>query len=112
VWNLLKDAEPTFVVMEGDKDLGAIWSRAAQRMGVEVISVAPRTWREVILLPRERRSGQDAKAAADGAARAIIEWSGAPKPTSLRHDAAEAILIGLWGVYEVGWIDEFPHVLG
>jgi LexA DNA binding domain len=31
---------------------------------------------------------------------------GAAHPTSLRHDAAEAMLIGLWSVLEVGWLDE------
>ena len=35
---------------------------------------------------------------------------GAAHPTSLRHDAAEAILIGLWGVLEVGWLDEPSEV--
>ncbi|MFP2934398.1 hypothetical protein ACLESO_56645, partial [Pyxidicoccus sp. 3LG] len=33
---------------------------------------------------------------------------GAAKPTSLRHDAAEAVLLGLWGVLEVGWLDRVP----
>ena len=41
-------------------------------------------------------------------ARRVIEWCGAPRPTSLRHDAAEAILIGLWGVLELGWVDALP----
>ena len=45
------------------------------------------------------------------AARRIIEWSGAPRPTSLRHDAAEAVLIGFWGVLEVGWLDAVPPEL-
>jgi hypothetical protein len=41
-------------------------------------------------------------------ARRVIEWSDAPRPTSLRHDAAEAILIGLFGVLELGWLDRLP----
>ena len=44
-------------------------------------------------------------------ARAVIEWSGAKRPTSLRHDAAEAILIGLWGALELGWLAELPQEL-
>ena len=31
-----------------------------------------------------------------------VVWSGALGLTSLRRDAAEAILIGLWGVLEAG----------
>ena len=38
------------------------------------------------------------KQAADGLAREIIEEHGAKRPTSLRHDAAEAILVGYWAV--------------
>ena len=47
----------------------------------------------------------------DAAARRVIEWSGAPRPTSLRHDAPEAVLIGFWGVLEVGWLDAVPPEL-
>jgi len=41
-------------------------------------------------------------------ARRVILWSGVQKPTSLRHDAAEAILAGLWGVIDVGWLESLP----
>jgi hypothetical protein len=41
----------------------------------------------------------------------VIEWSGITRPTSLRHDAAEAILIGLWGVLEAGWLPALPPEL-
>ncbi|MFP2902614.1 hypothetical protein ACLEQD_40940, partial [Corallococcus sp. 4LFB] len=54
------------------------------------------------------RSGALAKDAADGLARRVIDWSHAPRPTSLRHDAAEAILLGLWGALEVGWLAQVP----
>jgi len=30
------------------------------------------------------------------------------RPTSLRHDAAEAVLIGLWGVVAVGLLPGYP----
>ena len=43
--------------------------------------------------------------------RRIIDWSGAPRPTSLRHDAAEAILIGFWGVLDAGWLPAIPPEL-
>ena len=41
----------------------------------------------------------------------MIEWSGAPRPTSLRHDAAEAILIGLWAALEAGWLADVPETV-
>jgi len=49
---------------------------------------------------------------ADGIARRVVEWSETSRPTSLRHDAAEAILIGLWGVIDVGWLTAVPPALG
>lgn len=39
----------------------------------------------------------------------MIDWSGARRPTSLRHDAAEAIMIGLWGVLHLGWLVPSPE---
>ena len=53
-------------------------------------------------------SGTQAKQTADELARRVINWSEAPRPTSLRHDAAEAILVGLWGALEVGWLERAP----
>jgi hypothetical protein len=59
-------------------------------------------------LPRDQRTGTDAKQAAGRLAKKIIAWSGAAKPTSLRHDAAEAILVGAFGVLELGWLSRVP----
>ena len=69
------------------------------------------TWRELFLLPRDQQSGAQAKLVAARLARRVIEWSGAPRPTSLRHDAAEAILVGLWGVLNAGWLRRLPSDL-
>ena len=41
----------------------------------------------------------------------MIDWSAAPRPTSLRHDAAEAVLVGLWGALHVGLLDGMPPEL-
>jgi hypothetical protein len=56
-------------------------------------------------------SGVDAKRHAGETARKVIEWSKAPRPTSLRHDTAEAIMIGLWGVLHLGWLEKLPKEL-
>jgi hypothetical protein len=84
------------LVVEGGGELYIPWEKEAARRGIAVRQVASEEWRKAILKPYEQRSGVDAKAAAEGLAREVIERSGAKRPTSLRHDAAEAILVGVW----------------
>ncbi len=98
-----------WLVLEGGGPLAEIWKREAARRGVTVVQIGAEVWRERLLYDRERRTGVDAKAHAGQLARAIIDWSGAQKPTSLRHDAAEAIVIGLWGAIEVGLLEGVPE---
>jgi hypothetical protein len=86
----------SLLVVEGGGELFVPWEREAARRAVPVKQVSGEEWRKTILLPWQRRTGKDAKAAADGVAREVIERSGAKRPTSLRHDAAEAILVGAW----------------
>jgi len=99
------------LVLEGGGSLGEIWSSEALRRDLPVRRVSAEEWREGLLLPRERRSGARAKDSAGDLARTVIDWSGAARPTSLRHDAAEAILIGLWGVLDAGWLVGLPWEL-
>lgn len=99
------------LVAEGDRHLFELWAREAEKRGAAARWVRPESWRERLLLPRQQRSGPQAKQNADALARRVVEWSGAPRPTSLRHDAAEAILIGLWGVLEAGWLEALPPEL-
>ena len=84
------------LVVEGGGELYIPWEKEAMRRGIAVRQVASEEWRKTLLKPYERSSGEEAKAAADGLAREVIERSGAKRPTSLRHDAAEAILVGVW----------------
>lgn len=97
-----------WLVIEGGGPLAEIWQKEAARREVRMIQTSAEVWRQALLYPRQQRSGADAKQYADPLARRIIDWSGAPRPTSLRHDAAEAILIGLWGVLQVGWLTSVP----
>ena len=99
------------LVLEGGGNLAQIWTREAERRDVGVRTIAAETWRQRLLFARERRTGAGAKDHADSLARQIIEWSGAKRPVSLRHDAAEAIAIGFWGVLDAGWLSEFPPEL-
>jgi hypothetical protein len=93
-----------WLVIEGGGTLAESWQKEAARRELQVIQTSAETWRQQLLYPRQQRTGVDAKQHADHLARSIIDWSDAPRPTSLRHDAAEAILIGLWGVMKVGWV--------
>jgi hypothetical protein len=101
------------LVLEGGGPIADIWVRDAQRRGILVRQIAAEDWRERFFMPKDRQGRERSKLIADVLARRIIEWSGASKPTSLRHDAAEAILIGFWGVLEVGWLEKVPDgILG
>lgn len=97
-----------WLIMEGGGRLAEIWRREAARGGVQVLQIAAEQWRNELFYQREHRNGPQAKQRALAMARRVIEWSAAPRPTSLRHDAAEAILIGLYGVRQLGWIDQLP----
>ncbi len=97
------------LVLEGGGPLAEIWEREAGRRGLAVRQVAAEQWRERLLEPRERADRARSKTSADRLARQVIEWSGARRPTSLRHDAAEAILIGLWGALDAGWLRDWPE---
>jgi hypothetical protein len=109
------------LVVEGDAAYARIWARAASRTGGEVLQVATERWRAALLLPREQRSGGDAKRHAGRKARAVVDWSRAelgdvgPPPVAgdLRHDTAEAILIAVWGALATGRLqpDELPFPL-
>lgn len=84
------------LIVEGGGDLFVPWEKEAARRGILLRQVMGEVWRESILRPSQRTTGADAKEAADDLARKVIERSGARRPTSLRHDAAEAILVGVW----------------
>ena len=96
------------LVLEGGGPLATIWEHEAQRREVPVRRISAEDWRRELLYPRQQRNGKLAKHNADELARQVIEWSGGPRATTLRHDAAEAILIGLWGVLEIGWLPALP----
>ncbi len=93
-----------WLVLEGGGRLAEIWEKEARRREIRVIRVSADEWRRVLLNPRERSNGRLAKQNAGELARRVIEERGAARPTSLRHDAAEAVLVGLWGLREVGWL--------
>lgn len=111
VYSILgEQPELAWLVLEGGGNLAEIWQREAARRNIQTLQIGAETWRQRLLYQREQRSGPQAKQTADELARRVIVWSHAPRPTSLRHDAAEAIMIGLWGVLTVGWLDQPPDL--
>ncbi len=101
----------SILVVEGGGELATIWQREALRRHLELYLISADQWRQLILLPREQRCGVQAKKKAIDAAIKVIIWSEIRRPTSLRHDAAEAILIGLWGVWKVGWLESISEII-
>ena len=109
VQNILQNtSDVVHIVIEGGGGLADIWISVAERRKINVIHIGAEKWRQELLYDRQHRSGLLAKRHADSIARRVIEIYGASRPTSLRHDAAEAILIGLWATRKVGWIKDFP----
>lgn len=100
-----------WLYIEGGGALLLPWEREAQRRGIALRALSAERWRADLLYAREQRNGHQAKAQADTLARRVIAWSGAARPTSLRHDAAEAILLGLWAVVDCGLLPDYPREL-
>jgi hypothetical protein len=103
--------ELAVLVIEGGGNLATIWEKEADRRGIALYQIGAEEWRQLFLYSREQRSGPEAKKHAGEVARKVIEWAEASRPTSLRHDAAEAIMIGLWGLLHVGWLAALPREL-
>ncbi|MFO0952205.1 MAG: hypothetical protein U0835_13855 [Isosphaeraceae bacterium] len=106
----LLESEPEIerLVIEGGGPIADVWERAAGHRSIHVRRISAEDWRNDFLDPKGRAGRDRSKQSADVLARRVIEWSGARRPTSLRHDAAEAILIGLWGVLDAGWLRAPP----
>ncbi|GMU20386.1 MAG: hypothetical protein AMXMBFR13_04830 [Phycisphaerae bacterium] len=109
---ILRDLpELEWLVLEGGGPIADVWEREAARSLVGIRRISAEEWRGRLLLQLQQRTGPQAKHSADELARRVIDWSSAARPTSLRHDAAEAILLGLWAVLEVGWLAALPAEL-
>jgi hypothetical protein len=100
--------EVAYLLLEGGGPLAESWHDVADHMGIATRQISAEQWRETFFYPREQRTSAVAKQTAEVMARKVIAWAGAARPTSLRHDAAEAILIGLWGVLQLGWLQDMP----
>lgn len=109
VGGLLRESpRPNHLFLEGGGRLADIWKREAGPLGIVVHEVQAEDWRRRLFYPRQRGRRSLAKQEADKLARQVITACGGRQPTSLRHDAAEAILTGLYGLLALGWIEDWP----
>lgn len=95
------------LVIEGGGELARPWTAQAAKRGVEVMTVNAHEWRALLLRRQDQDGTRRAKRSAEILAPRVIESMGGKRPTSLRHDAAEAILVGLWAMDALGWIERF-----
>ena len=86
----------TQVVLEGQGDIADIFRKSAERAALPVQQFSAEQWREDMLLPRQRRSGKQAKLNAETLAMQIARACGKPPKCAYDDDAAEAVLFGLW----------------
>ncbi|MCF8302220.1 MAG: hypothetical protein K9I94_03015 [Bacteroidales bacterium] len=100
-----------WLIIEGGGPVADIWKNYAKKQFIKVRQIDAEKWRNELFYKKEQRNGSMAKQNADTLARKMISYSGIALPKKLRHDAAEAILIGLWGLLDTGWIDEIPAEL-
>lgn len=98
----------TVLVIEGGGNLAYIWQKEARRRKIDIYQISAETWRQTFLYQRDQKTGNQAKKNAGVLAKKVIAWSNTKRPTSLRHDAAEAVMAGFWGVLHLGWIDKNP----
>ncbi len=101
---LKQTPDVSWLILEGGGALADIWQREGQRRQIAVRIVSAEEWRGDLLYARQQRSGEQAKQYAEVLARRVIAWSGCSQPKALRHDTAEAILVGLWWAGQLGWI--------
>jgi len=95
--------ELQYIFLEGALNLGAPFEREAARRSIPVTHVAPEVWRGALLVPSRRETGRLAKAEAMRLAAGLIERIGVSgQRPPLKDDAAEAILIGYFGLMTVG----------
>lgn len=108
-FNLLRTIDNlSWLVVEGGGPVAATWIKEAGKLGIRTISTDAGKWRKELLYPREFRNTATAKQNAIALAGLIIQRSSAPSVNAPNHDAAEAVLIGLWGCKTAGWIDQLP----
>ncbi|MCD4680187.1 MAG: hypothetical protein K8S00_07350 [Bacteroidales bacterium] len=101
----------SILVIEGGGPIAELWKSRAVRHKLTTMQVFAEEWRKELFFDRQIRNGPMAKQNAIVMAKKVVTWSDIKKATAMRHDTAEAILVGLWGVLKAGWLSEIPTEL-
>lgn len=89
----------SYVILEGGGDIARIWLKECRLRNITFRQIYAEDWRKDLFDPKEVRTGEQAKLNAIQLAKKVIDQCKGPKSTSMLDDAAEAILIGYWGIY-------------
>lgn len=108
IFSILHSCEALkYLYLEGGGKLEKHWIKEAHKMGVTSFQLHAHDWRNVLYPQKEQNSGtKHAKKLAENNARHIIKKMNLSAPSSLTHDVAEAIMIGLYGCIEQGWLKQ------
>jgi len=110
-WILNIEEDVNYLIIEGGGPLRKIWDAHLEKRNIEVFHIMAEDWRKDILLEREQRKGKKAKEKAIAYAEKVIDKLSEKKSGTVNDDAAEAILIGLWGCIQQGWINNHDAIL-
>ncbi|SRR6056297_2191538 len=99
---------PTHIYLEGGGPVAELWQREALKLERVFVQLHAGQWRKKLFYARQHPSGRVAKQQALKMATGVIDHLSDKKPTGLRHDTAEAILIGLYGLLDLGWLECWP----
>ena len=105
-WLLNQEEELSHLIIEGGGPLLKIWKAETEGRNIELICIMADEWRHSLLLDREQRKKKMAKTHAIAYAGKAIGHLCDHRATSLNNDAAEAILIGIYGMQKLGWIND------
>lgn len=107
IYPLLKSIDClVYLFVEGGGPITESWMNASAKLGITAYKTDAGVWRKDLLYESEFPNGQKAKENAIKLAEAEIKKSGAPSYNKPGHDAAEAILMGIWACKKVNWIEK------
>lgn len=106
IQNVLNDISSLrFVFLEGGGDIARLWLKECRKRKIHFRQIYAEDWRKDLFNPKDMRTGEQAKKHAVWLAGKVVEQCQGPRPTSMLDDAAEAVLVGYWGLIQVGWAD-------
>ena len=94
------------VIIEGNGRLLKYWTKNAAKFDLDLTIIHAERWRATCLSTATSHDGKLAKNAALKIAHQLIRNRAKQGAVTLRHDAAEACLIGWWGLHHLGWISD------